>query len=172
MAFATRVNGPAIIRVGLQGTGQVDALSDVGITENGPNIEIEWLDEPVQADNAGPRLEADVQHMGKRARIRFALPIYDLTVLTTWILSHAAGNAEGNMLAAGTLIFASGRGFRLILSSPTDAQPWRFFFVRVVSAGLRPGTKYNIYDVVCEAIPYVGVAATSANTPFYDHTNG
>jgi hypothetical protein len=171
MAFATRVNGPAVIRVGLQGVGQVDALADVGITENGPAIDIEWLDEPVQADNAGPQLEADVQHMGRRANIRFGLPIYDLAVLTTWFLGHAAGSAEGNMLAAGTLIFANGKGFRLVVSSPTDGQPWRFFYSRVKHCALRPGTKYNVYDVVIEAIPYVGVAATSANTPFYDHTN-
>lgn len=171
MAFATRVNGPAVIRVGLQGVGQVDALADVGITENGPSIQVDNLEEPVQADNAGPQMPADLQDMGKVATIRFGLPIYDLAVLTAWFLSKQSGGSEGQIMAPGTLIYAGGKGFRLIISSPTDNQPWRFFYTRVKSCSLRPGTKYNVYDVALEAIPYVGVSATPANTPLYDHTN-
>lgn len=172
MAADIHINGAALVKVGLQGTGQVDALQVVGITENGPQIEIDFLEEPVIADNAGPQLPADYQQMGKMARISFALPIYDLAVLTTWFLSNQSGSAEGRILAVGTLIFANNKGFRVVLSSPIEGQPWRFFWCKVNSCKIRPGTKYNIYDVSLTAIPYIGAATASANKDLYDHTDG
>lgn len=172
MATAVHVNGPATIQVGTAGEAAAGGLSTIGMTENGPRIEIEFYKEGVVADNAGPNIPVEWQMMGKTAKITFSLPIYDIATLTTWFLGNQAGATEGSIPAIGTLMLAGGGGFRLVITSPIDAQPWRFFNCSIESIGLRPGTKYNIYDISIDAIPYVYNAAASSGVKLYDHVAG
>lgn len=170
MAIAIHVNGAAIIKVGPQGvTGTPDVL---GITEAGPHIDIELHKEGVVADTGGPSIPVDYQKMGKSAKITFALPIYDIAILTDRILKNQAGTNEGQIPALGGLMFGNTAGFRLVITSPVEAVPWRFYYCSVDYARLRPGTKYNIYDIGIDAIPYIGVATTAADAYLYDHVDG
>lgn len=170
MALTIQVNGPAVIKVGPQGTAST--VSTLGITENGPQLNFDYHKEGVIADTGGTSIPVDLQMMGKSCKISFSLPISDDAVLIARILSNQAGNAEGNLPALGTLIFGSNLGFRLVIASPTLAKPWRFYYCSVDSVALRPGTKYSIYDCVIDAIPYIGVAETATNTYLYDHVDG
>jgi hypothetical protein len=170
MATAVHVNGAAVIQVAAAGEASVDALNTVGITENGPQISIDFHKEGVMADNGGPNIPVEWQRMGKTAKITFALPIYDIAVVTTWFLGNQAGATEGSLPQLGSLMLASGGGFRLTISSPIDAVPWRFFNCSIDSISLRPGTKYNIYDVSIDAIPYIYNNAVATDKKLYDHT--
>lgn len=173
MATAVHVNGPALIKAGIQGPAGGGTPDLVGITENGPLIDIEFFKEPVIADTGGPNLPVDYQKMGKKAKITFSLPIYDLAVLTAKFLENQKGGAagEGKLPQIGELMFANTGGFRLIVSSPIDAQPWRFFYCTVDYCRLRPGTKYNVYDVGIDAIAWIGTSTSALDTPLYDHTD-
>lgn len=168
MATAIHVNGPAIIQVSDAGFPGAVALSTLGITEGGPMINIEYHKEGVVADTGGPFIPVDYQKMGKSAKIQMAVVIYDTTVLAAYVEGNQTGAAEGQIPALGELMFGSGGGFRLVITSPYEARPWRFGYCSTDYCRLRPGTKYTIYDIGIDAIPYIGTAITSANTKLFD----
>lgn len=175
MATAIHVNGPALIKVALQyalnGTPNGDSLNLLGITENGPLMEIEYFKTGVIADTGGDDLPVEYQRKGKKAKITFALPIYDDAVLSTWILGNQKGTAnEGTEPQIGDLIFANNLGFRLVISSPIEAKPYRFYWCTVDFARMRPGTKYKVWDIGVDAIAYIGNAQTAKDTVLYDNT--
>lgn len=153
MAYTPHVNGPALISVGAQGTA--GGLYPVGYTDAGPQISIEFFVEPIIADNGGPNIPVDYQQMGKMAKINMALVVYDQTVFSDWLTNSQGGSAGGDIPELGNLIFANNGGFRLVIASPIDALPWRFFYCKVDDVSQRPGTKYTTYNVAITAVPWI-----------------
>jgi hypothetical protein len=184
MSYTPHVNGPALIRIGKQGNSATrgDALSDVGYTEAGPQIAIDFNTEDVIADIGGPHVPADVQRFGKTAKINMQLVVYDSTVFQARMLKDGA-EAEGLNGPTGQFIFANDLGFRIIITSPIDALVWRFWYCFMESASIKPGSKYNIWDVGIRAIPWPGPTTYSGglptgnwqdtlqNVPLFDHVN-
>lgn len=180
MAYTPHVNGPALVSVGLQLgiSGSVSGpLYPVGYTDGGPQISIESLVEPIIADNGGPSVPIDYQIMGKTAKIQMALVVYDGEVFRNWFEGTQAypGGSLGSTGLHGSLLFATGQGFRLVISSPIDVQPWRFLNCKVDDISQRPGTKYTTYSVNITAIPLLynlTPGQFSPNGPLlFDHTN-
>jgi hypothetical protein len=167
MAYTPHVNGPCLVRVGPSGVSGV--VSDVGFTDGGPGINIEWHKEPVIADNAGPMLPADLQLMGKSAKLDIDLVVYDATVFQTAFLTD--GTTEGLCDITGKLIFQNSLGFRVIFTSPIDGLVWRFPYCTIDAARSRIGSKYNIWHLGIDAIPYVANALSLNAAKLWDHTN-
>lgn len=169
MAYSIHVNGAALIRVGNQGAG-VDTPSDVGFSDAGVDIVIDYNKEPVMADNAGTAIPADLQKMGKSAKITMNLVVYDDTVFRARFVTDGA--VEGEQDPTGTLIFANDDGFRVIITSPIDGIHWRFLYCSVDYCRARLGSKYNIWSVGIDAIPYVANGTSLSGKKLFDHTNG
>lgn len=167
MAASIHVNGPALIRLGSQGTG--GALSDVGYSDGGVDIAIEYNKEAVMADNAGTAIPADLQKMGKSASISFSLVVYDDAVFRASLVKDGA--VEGQNDVTGRLIFQNSEGFRLVIASPIDGVPWRFPYCSVDFCRSRQSSKYSIWNVGVSAIPYVANGASLSGTVLFDHTN-
>jgi hypothetical protein len=170
MAYTPHVNGPALIRVGNQGTSVGSGLNDIGFTDAGPQIAIEFNKDGVMADNAGPVIPADLQRFGKSAKINLAMVVYDAALLQTWLLKDGA-EAEGANGITGQLIFANNLGIRVVITSPIDGVVWRFPWCSVDYCRLRPGSKYLTYDIGIDAIPYIANAASLSGVVLWDHTN-
>lgn len=165
---AIHVNGPALVYVQQAGRGSIKQL---GIPEDGVDIEINHHDQPVMTDGAGPVLPADLQDMGQDAIIRMALSAYDIDLLNE---VRRRGNAakEGQSGSRGRLLGANGHTFKLLIASETD-QPWRFF-TAVLRGPLhtKPATRYSVQRLTWYAWALVGAANNSAGAGLYDHTFG
>lgn len=153
MAYTPHVNGPALISVGAQGTS--GDLYPVGYTDAGPQISIEFFAEPIIADNGGPSIPVDYQEMGKMAKIQMALVVYDHDIFQSWFTNNQSGSTSGTIPELGNLIFANTDGLRVVIASPIDAVPWRFYYCKVDDVSQRPGTKYTTYNVSLTAVPWI-----------------
>lgn len=165
---AIHVSGPAIIYVGW---GYSGALSQLGISEDGADIEITSHDQPVMTDAAGPALPADLQDMGEDANIRIALSAYDVDALKA---VRKRGNAatEGLSGNRGRLLATNGHSIRLVIDSETD-EVWRFW--TTVLRGPRHakvGTRYTVQRLNFYAWAFVGASNSSKDKKLYDHTKG
>src|SRR3989442_12024508 len=120
MALTINVNGEAKLQVKL-GT---NALTNLGVTVDGVEIELREYTEPVFTDTNGPDVPFDEQQFLEDALIRAQLVFYDDTVLGT--LRSRASGTDGLVGAAGTLWGAGAGYFRLLILSPTGGLPYNF----------------------------------------------
>lgn len=162
---AIHVNGPALVYFRLGGRG---ALHQLGISEDGVDIEVTPHDQPVMTDAAGPALPADIQDMGEDATIRVALSAYDLDALAA-IRRRGNSPAEGFSGNRGQLMGASGNFFQLLISSAHD-EPWRFFCCILRGPRhVKPATRYSVQRLNFYAWALVGAGGSSAGAILYDH---
>lgn len=162
---AIHVNGPALVYFRLAGKG---SMSQLGISENGVDIEITPHDKPVMTDAAGPALPADIQDMGEDATIRMALSAYDLDALAA-IRRRGNAKAEGVSGNRGRLMFANGHFVQLLISSETD-EPWRFFTCILRGPRhVKPSTEYTVQRLNFYAWAAVGAGNSSFGAQLYDH---
>lgn len=168
MANGIHVNGPAIVYVGFGLTG---GLKQLGIPEDGVDIEINSHDVPVMTDGAGPALPADIQDMGEDANIRFGMSAWDDDVLTL-VARRGNAAAEGASGSRGRLLGANGHTIRLVIDSETDL-PWRF--LTCILRGPRhrkPATRYMVQRLHFYAWALVGAGNSSRNVKLYDRVKG
>ncbi len=165
MPTPIHVSGPAIIYVGFGPSG---SLSQLGISEDGAEIEITEHIGEVKTDAAGPASPADLQDFGEDANIRVSLSAYDVDVMK---LVRKRGNAagEGKQGSGGRLLGANGNYLRLVIDSETD-EVWRFLScVLRGPQGMRSGTKYTVQRMAFYAWALVGGGTTRKDTVLYDH---
>lgn len=167
MAKAQHVNGPALISIGAGGTG--GGLTELGLSEDGVDLEFELFFDDVIADSGGPHVPVDVQDFGKLAMISAKLVVYDSTVLEGLITLAAAAPAQEP--EPGKLLLANGKLNRVVIASPDEANPWRFFYCHLVSPLALPkiGSRRTMPTCRFRALPGTGVANTMATLPLFDH---
>lgn len=169
MATSIHVNGPAVISVGSGGTG--GGLSTLGIAENGVDIDIEFKEGDVHADSGGglEGVPVDVRDLGEIGYIKFKLTVYDQTVLDSLIIRTSA--AAGQEPSPGKLFGANSKFKRIVILSPDEGLPYRFFYCHITGRLLlQRGTKETQPDVNLRALPGTGTTATMATLPLYDNT--
>jgi hypothetical protein len=138
------VNGPAIILVGKQGNLS-GPLLPLGISEDGADMAIHCYDAPIMTDARGSGVPHDLQDMGRDAEIGLKLPLYDDAVLRTILEGRA--NGEGWDREPGSVIFAQGLGFRLVIDSNNE-QPIRFPFCTLrASQSVKLGTRRKLWSL-------------------------
>lgn len=169
MPKVVHVNGTSLLSVGPQ--GKAGGLTELGLSVDGVDIDFELFTDDVIADSGGPQVPVDVQDLGKIANITARLTIYDSDVLESLLaLGADAANLEP---AAGTLLLKNNRMRRVVIASPIEAVPWRFFFCHLVSPLSLPklGTIRTMPAIKFRAIPGTGTANTMAKLPLYDHVS-
>lgn len=166
--IATHVSGPALVYIRFGPTG---ALRQLGISQDGVDVEVNNHDEPVMTDAAGPSLPADIQDTGQDAMIRFGLSAYDYDML---VKVRTRGNAakEGQSGSRGLLLGASGATMGLVIASESD-EPWRFFTTILRGPQhVKPSTRYSVQRLSFYAWALVGPSNNSYGKPLYDHVFG
>jgi hypothetical protein len=167
MAQLFHVNGPAILWVGL---GPAGPLKQIGVSEDGADIEINAHDAPIRSDAAGD-LPADIQDMGEDATIRIALSAYDLALLRDVRAFRGNAPAEGRSGTRGVILGQSGKTMRVLIDSESD-EPWRFFTCILRGPRhVKASTKYSVQRMNFYAWALVGAGNSSYGTPLYDHSD-
>lgn len=166
---AIHVNGPALIYV--KGGPFGSRLTQLGISEDGVDIEINSHDSPVMTDAAGPALPADVQDMGEDANVRCGLSVYDYDALVA-LRKRGNAKAEGVAGSRGRLLGQNGHAFVLVIASETD-EPWRFFTTILRGPRhVKPSTKYSVQRLNFYSWALVGPSNSANGVKLYDHTFG
>lgn len=166
MATAIHVNGPCTLSYGAGGTA--GGLTEIGVTEDGIDVEIVPFVDPIMADSGGPHVPVEHQDFGKIAYIRGRLTIYDSAVLEALQAMNAADGLEEPV--PGKLIGANSKYFRLVLSSPIAANPYRFFYCTWNGPlAFKLGTRYTQPMVQFIAVPGI-LTGSMATKELYDHT--
>lgn len=172
MPNAFHVPGPVLVSAGIGTTGgPPPPLVPVGFAEDGIDISIEILKEPVKADFAGGA-PADYQFMGAMAKIRGRLSAYDSVVLATLRGRSMGGSATDGVLGpAGSLMATGGFTYRLALTSADE--PWLFTTCDLAEASdAKLGTKYTVWNVAWRAwgfLPGASTAGAMAGNVLYSH---
>lgn len=171
MAVEIHVPGATLIQVG---TGSAAALEDLGYTVNGVDIEEQNFYIDVHGDehggDAGPPI--DIQWVGQLHILRMTLSKFDKTILDK-IRPGLRGKVLGEVLAAdiGSLIFAGGFSYRVVLNSLTTAHERDYLqcvFRDPITANL--GTKHQICQLTAYA--YRVAVPGSGNARVWDTTIG
>ena len=115
MAATVQLFGTTQIGISLATSGSIALL---GLSINGVEIEEQSFSEDIHGDQnggeAGPPIEV-VQH-GEMHRIRMTLSKWDQTVANL-IRANISGGSAGVPAPAGSLLFAGGSAFRLLLNN-------------------------------------------------------
>lgn len=170
MAQSYHVAGPVLVSAGVGTGGPPAPLVPVGFAEDGIDISIRVLKEPVKADFAAG-MPADYQFMGAMATIRGRLSAYDSAVLQTLRGKAMASIADGTLGAAGALMGTGGFTYRLALASADE--PWLFSCCDLDEAtDAKLGTRYTVWNVAWRAwgyLPGSSVADAMAGNVLYSH---
>lgn len=166
MAQAVHVNGEAQIKI----TAPGGSLEVLGVSEDGVDIEIEDMVEPVYTDTFGPKVPFDEQGFLQVAHIRARLIFYDEAVLLK-LRSLPAGGTDGTMSQAGALLGANSKYHRVLVLSPNAVLPWNFPTARIDgSRKVKVGTKRNAWDISWFAVPYTGTSGVTTAAVLYNRT--
>jgi hypothetical protein len=174
MAQTINVNGEAALWVAA--TTASTAISALGVTVDGVEIELRDYTEPVFTDTYGPDVPFDEQQFLEDALIRAQLVFYDDAQLAL-IRSRPAsilGTAEGTVGNAGTLWGGNATKlyFRLLVKSPTASLPYNFPNARLRnSASQKVGTRRTLWNLEFLALPYTGTAGAVSGAVLYNRTN-
>lgn len=161
-----QVNGPFCLYVSGGRVSPANKLA-LGIARGKGRIRINYHDNPIHADNAGPAVPADVQDMGKDAAITVALSQVDLAVLDL-ISTSADAPDVGSMPSMGVPLSASGAAFRLHI--PSNYRPWTFWTCKMRNRGDEIGSEYSILDLEFYAWAAIGNSLLSRGTKLFSHT--
>lgn len=153
MAVGEHVTGPATI---FTGTGASSALEELGLSIQGIEPEFENHFEEVFTDINGA-CPFDVQYFPQTAIIRAELILWDQTVLDK-VLAITAGGTAGVQSAAGTLMLAQGKTYRLLIKSDSTSgtgEPCMNFVQAYLSGPPRTkmGTRIQTYVLEWRALP-------------------
>lgn len=147
MAATVRKAGLCPIKIQLPS----GALELVGYTRGGADVTENGYYTEVPGDenggDEGPPIE--IQYFGETALIRIELTKQDMTVLNK-VRTRTVGGTLGTPGASGTLMFADGHAFRLLLHAPNDPRN----FPRTICRGAiesNVGTKWQGWTLEFEA---------------------
>lgn len=163
MAEAVQVLGVAAIKLDV---GEGSALALLGYTENGAFITEEGHYQEVPGDqnggDSGPPIEK--VYMGETARVRIELSKWDATVAAL-VKNRNKGTTEGTPAAAGTLVFAGGYFYRLLIHSTTLPRNY-LCAVPDQPYEINVGTKYSrlVFEFTCYKHPVSGVLRNAVTT--------
>jgi len=161
------VNGPAVLSVGLGTNPASSPLLQLGVSEDGVDIQMNEKLDVVPSDAAGG--PAELQRFPSDANISFSLVAYDLAVLQT--IRRINGQAEGVQGSPGRLVGSNGDSFRLVIASTDEI--WRFLFcVPRGNQGFKLSSKYTAHRMSLYAWSFVPATANTAQgISLYDHVN-
>jgi hypothetical protein len=138
--LSVQVAGAALIQLN---TGASGALESLGYTMDSAYARFEGYFDNVYGDEnggqAGPPIE--VLCHGEKADVRLELTRYDAAIADK-VACRLKGATAGTPPSAGTLVYASGGDFRLVIASPR--QPMNF--PRAILRGsteINKGTKHS-----------------------------
>lgn len=172
MALTPHVNGPAIIYVGTgydarSGSGDTPgAMTNLGISVDGVELDWQYNYRPIQADTGGPDLPVTEQQFGMLCRISMDLVIYDEAVLAP-LRQRPTAAAEGVLEPMGRVMLPANYA-RLFIDSPIDALVWNFPTTRPEGGGVKIGTVKNVWRLQWMAFAYIGVALVSTGAVLYN----
>ncbi len=162
------VNGPAFIDVALDGNLN---FSRLGVTVDGPDVDLDGNYEDVFGDDAGPFVPTDVQYFGEVATIRTELIRWDEPFLRR-VLGRIVPNPAGVLTFpdadVGTLVLEPSRignnnnhyALRYASSARTglNREQARLFpaCYPMGSVAYKPGTRVHRYTITWRAIPFEG----------------
>lgn len=119
------VSGPCFVFVG---TGTSGALTFLGLSERGVDVQLAASYEDVICDASGPRVPVDAQFMGEQAFISMTLNRYNELVLQACAArtgpNGGSGNPDPNVAGEitqnllGSLMIAEGFAYSLFLYAP------------------------------------------------------
>ena len=147
MASAIQVRGACQVKVG---TGEADALEELGYTRNGADITLEsmFLDVPGDQNGGDDGPPIDVQYLGDIARVRLELTKWDEAVADKAI-PRVKGGTPGTPSLSGTLMFQDSKCYRLLLNSPSEPRNFLRAFPRM-PIEINAGTKFSTLVVEFE----------------------
>ena len=164
MAITVNVAGLATIKAG---TGASGALESLGYTMDGARITSEGYTTNVPGDqnggDEGPPVE--IQYLGETARVRLEMTKWD-TAVQAKLEARFKGGTAGTPPTAGSLMFAGGGYFRLLIHSP--ATPRNFICASLLKQPIEinKGTKFSrlVLEFECYKDPTTGVLYNSTIT--------
>lgn len=162
--IAYRVHGPAVITVG---TATNNAIEDLGVAENGCNIQITQHLRPIYSDVGGPETPVDVQDMGQTGKISVDLTAWNEEVLQKLYLRAGGANGQaatfGDVTPRGRFIGTDGKLFCLTLIPQLQTantyweDGWHFYYCHLDAppAAIRVGTVITAHRLLFSAIPHI-----------------
>lgn len=159
------VNGESLLEVqGGANSSIVTNLTELGLCSDPVRIRPSFRHRDINLDAWGGEIPADTQWMLAEIQINCTLIHVDISVLEEIIrLSMGAPAAFGQMARAGTrmgnnsaLLSATQAYFKLVITSPVAARPWRFFATFLAQPPLEfpLGTEKSMIPVQFRVIPY------------------
>lgn len=159
--------GPGTILLGFN-TGALEVL---GISVDGIRVSEQQFDKAILTDLGGPDTPVDFQDMGSMHIIRARFSCLSQTTLDKMKrrrIGQADGANPGDALRRGAPMAATGRTFRMVLSSP--ARPRRYH--HVITRGpidWNHGTEHGIYSFEWLAFsPQIVTSGSITLAPLYD----
>ena len=158
MGKTVNVAGLALIRTAIGG----GALADFGYTQNGVQITTEGHSINVPGDenggDDGPPIE--IQYLGETARVRLEMTKWD-TVVGNQLAARLAGGAPGAPGMPGSLVFAGGKYFRLVIQTANLDKSWNFpcAVLTRTPIEINVGTKFSrlVCEFECYKHPLTGI---------------
>lgn len=169
MATAYEVFGPCVPQTG---TGTNNAMETLGVCRDGGQIRIQYVKDEIKSDAAGGArgAPAELQALGKTARVTMQLPSKDVAVVAKCRFRSEGGATDGLAPAPGLLLGTSGSAFGLYLPSSLGT-PWFFPFCVLEDPGLNQGTRFAEDELTFFAWRFVaGSAATVAGVKLYQRS--
>ncbi len=147
MAAAVRNAGLCTVKVQMP-SGSIEIL---GYTRDGaePTEETHMVEVPGDENGGDEGPPIEIQHLGDRARIRLEFTKIDKTVLDK-VRNRVPGGTFGTPATPGTLMFAAGKDFRLILHSPNEPRNFPRCICRSAIES-NNGTKWQRWSLEIEA---------------------
>lgn len=167
MAQLFHVNGEAQIKTTAGGATN----TVLGVTvPMGVHIRIRHHNKPVYRDTEGREHEADAIQLLQTAIITAQLIFYDDAQLD-YVRAPLAGGTGGTMAAAGTLIGAGSKYYRVLVLSPIDSHPWNFPTCRALDAQEASfGIEESVWNVTWLAVAYSASTGSTANRVLWNTT--
>lgn len=150
------------------------ALSAVGYSEDGVDINFDMGWEDVMVDVYGPKVPYDVQYFLQQAYITFDLVLYENSNFNRFLEQYgpsADGSLTGLMGGAGNPFIQNGGWFRLLIKSTpsstgltSDEQCWNFIRAYPVDIRSKIGTRRKIHHCTFRALPYAAAVTGGDST--------
>jgi hypothetical protein len=138
----------------------------LGIARGQGRIVINYYENPIHSDNAGPNIPADVQDMGKDAQISVQLSQVDPAVLDL-ISTNSDAPDVGTINTMGLPMNLNSAAFRIHI--PSNYRPWTFYSCKLRRRGDGIGTEYSLIDLDFYAWAPIGNMVNSRGARLFAH---
>lgn len=171
MARAIHINGESLVAVRGPAGSLIANAQQLGLSDSSIRVIINTINDDIKIDAWG-RAPTDIQRMNTTANVSMSLVDFDRAILAECVRLAMGGTTFGQVgragvrLGGGNALNAAGNNFiTLVIYSPQDSFPWRFYASYLVGPPVEYplGVERSVVVLNWRVIPYTTDAWNSGN---------